>query len=228
MIGVAVTTRNRPAVLARTLAAFDQHPLPAGSRFVVVDDASTPPARNAGYRFTQNAGIPRAKNKCLELLDGCDHVFLFDDDTRPIAPAWWAPYLASGLAHAMYLFFGPPGWSPRREIAATSDYRAFDKPRGCMLYFQRRVLNAVGGADPAYGQWGYWHAEWSDRVHACGLTPHPYCDVPHSERLFDCDDAHAGATSSVADSVRQRAMVENLERYASHRGRTTRIEYPGP
>lgn len=228
MIGVAITTRDRPEVFARTRQAFVKYPPPPGSRVVVVDDASSPPVAGADFRFDRPAGIPAAKNKCLQLLSGCSHLFLFDDDTRPIAHRWWAPYCELLFAHAMFLFHGPSGWSPRRETMREDGMFAFDKPRGCMLYFRRAAIEAVGGADPAYGPWGYWHVDLSDRIHAAGLTPAPYCDVDGSDRLFECDDAQLGARSSVPVSVRSRAATENLKLYESHRGRTTYIPYATP
>src|SRR5690606_10124331 len=85
-IGVGITTHNRPEIFAKTLAEMRKH-LPPGAKLVVVDDASKEPVAEADYRFEENAGIARAKNKCLELLDGCEHIFLFDDDCYPRCPA---------------------------------------------------------------------------------------------------------------------------------------------
>jgi hypothetical protein len=82
-IGVGITTRNRNDVLATTRQRIEAHTL--GAHIVVVVDASAKPVDGANYRFDENVGIARAKNKCLELLDaaGCKHLFLFDDDTYP-------------------------------------------------------------------------------------------------------------------------------------------------
>src|SRR6187402_2101376 len=103
-IGIGVTCHNRHEVARNTLSHICRL-MPPDAKIVVVDDASTKePPFIPDYRFTTNVGIARAKNKCLELLDGCDHIFLFDDDTFPIADDWWEPYIESPEAHLMYIF----------------------------------------------------------------------------------------------------------------------------
>src|SRR5690554_5113268 len=89
-IGIGVTTRNRPKVFSETLKNLRKH-LPEGSELVIVDDASGEPVKEATYRFARQAGIAKAKNKCLELLAdaGCTHFFLFDDDCYPRRDGWW-------------------------------------------------------------------------------------------------------------------------------------------
>ena len=84
-IGIGITTHNRKDVFEKTFEEIKKY-APAGAEIVVVDDASTAPVAGATYRFSENVGIARAKNKCMELLynAGCDHFFLFDDDTYPV------------------------------------------------------------------------------------------------------------------------------------------------
>src|SRR5690349_8979887 len=103
-VGIGITAHNRPQVFGHTLKMVRRF-APAGSEIVVVDDASDTPEPAAIFRFDRNAGIARAKNKCLELLDaaGCDQLFLFDDDTYPIAKGWELPYIESPEPHLMYI-----------------------------------------------------------------------------------------------------------------------------
>src|SRR5690606_41689555 len=84
-IGVGITTHNRLEVFAKTLAEMRQH-LPPGAKPAVVDDASKEPVAAADYRFEEHAGLAPAKNKCSELLDGCEHISVLDDDCYPKAP----------------------------------------------------------------------------------------------------------------------------------------------
>lgn len=86
-IGIAITTYNRPAVLANTI---EQHlkPLPAGAKLIVIDDGSAPAATAFGIeiiRHDKSLGIVASKNRSLEeLIDaGCEHLFLWDDDAYP-------------------------------------------------------------------------------------------------------------------------------------------------
>src|SRR5690606_41905121 len=63
-IGVAVTTRNRHDVVAKTLESIRKHT--PGVRVVVVDDASEPAGAGATYRFTEHGGIARAQDRARE------------------------------------------------------------------------------------------------------------------------------------------------------------------
>src|SRR5690606_35609349 len=132
-IGSAVTTLNRPRVLADTLPKIVDNS-PEKAVIVVVDDRSNtpvePPAATREvilHRFPENRGTPVAKNKCLEILmsRGVEHLFLFDDDTYPTRPDWWVPYVASPVQHLQYQFeAGPDHWSIR-EIARDAQHRVF-------------------------------------------------------------------------------------------------------
>src|SRR5690606_26252831 len=110
-IGIGITTRNRPDALRTALEHHHAH-LPPGALLVIVDDASAEPVEDADWRSETQAGIPAAKNKCLELLDGCEHVFLWDDDAWPIADDWWRPYVESPEPHLSYQFLDLAG--PRK------------------------------------------------------------------------------------------------------------------
>src|SRR5690606_34183552 len=76
-IAVAVTSDNRNTQAAKTVEN-SRRVSPAGTPVVVVDDASDKQVDGADYRFSQNVGIARAKNKALELLEKttADHWFL--------------------------------------------------------------------------------------------------------------------------------------------------------
>lgn len=227
MIGVAVTTRNRPRSLQRTLDALAAFK-PPDALTVVVDDAGTQRVERATYRFESNVGIARAKNKCLELLDGCEHIFLFDDDCRPIKDGWWEPYIESPLPHLMYVFKASvsPLLNDQRHVVGEADGAiAWNLPRGCLLYLHRSALDAVGGMDPAYGKWGYEHADLSNRIHAAGLTPFPYMDVPGSDRLIHSEDEHGEVASSVPAEIRRRLARENLPRFLRSRQSSQFIDY---
>jgi hypothetical protein len=166
---------------------------PSNSVIVVVDDAGDEPVEEATFRFDTNAGIARAKNKCLELLvdQGCEHLFLFDDDCWPVVDGWERPYIDSVEPHLMYMFtntpHGPIGDS--YEVYRDGEIKAYSHPRGCMLYFERRVLDRVGGYDTRYGRWGYEHVDISNRIHNAGLTSFRFADVVDSQNLiFSCDE----------------------------------------
>lgn len=215
MIGIAITTFNRPQFFYDTLRRVLELS-PPEAPVVVVDDGSTDPVkvpeRVTLYRFAENCGIATAKNKCLELLSEtrATHFFLFDDDTWPTAPNWWRPYVASDQPHLMYHFAqGPSHWDSF-FCGGGPGHRAFERPRGCMLYVERRVLDAVGGMHTAFGKHGGEHGDWSMRIHRAGFTHQPFTDV--SEPDIYCRDQREPGISSVDYRDHQRWRTVDASR----------------
>ena len=211
-VGIGITTHNRNALVAETYAKIAK--LSPDARIVVVDDASTEPVvLNAEvYRFETNVGIARAKNKCLELLQDCDHIFLFDDDTYPIANEWWQPYVNSNENHLMYCF---KDWSDGTPVGDDHIVYSDDKhvvhshARGCMLYIKRKVLDVVGGMDVRFGKAMEEHGDWTNRIHNAGLTKFKHMDVIDSDLLIHSMDQHKSVSSSISKDARADGIVRN-------------------
>jgi GT2 family glycosyltransferase len=205
-IGVGITTRNRNDQAKLTKGIIER--LTPSAKVVVVDDASTIPVEWADFRFDINAGIARAKNKCLELLDDCQHIFLFDDDTYPDKEDWWRPYVESREPHALY------GWW--HVIYEDEHIIAYNHPNGCMVYVERRVLDIVGGLDVNFGLFGHEHVSWSDRIHNAGLTTARYQNV-QGGRVYSMDE-HEAVESTIPEHLRKNynwALAER-SRYSNH------------
>src|SRR5690606_1266071 len=212
LIGVGVTTRNRPKELAHTLEQVRKHTPDAV--VVVVDDASTP-APESDYRFDRNVGIARAKNKCIELLygAGCQHLFLFDDDTYPVVDGWYKPYVDAPAAHLMYIF--QDNANTPTLVHDDGQVQAWSNPRGCMLYVTRECVDTVGGMDThAWGKWGGEHADWSTRIFNAGLTHWRFADVNNSGELIYCADQDGKVKSTTPDSEKQAAIQPVMKRLA--------------
>lgn len=221
MIGVGVTVHNRHDVAAHTIERW-RAMLPAGARLVVVDDGSEAPLPGADHRFDPGRGVAQAKNKCLELLDGCEHTFLSDDDCWPVAEEWWEPYVTSPLPHLMYLWGG-------RVIEERDGWVARSAFHGCLIYTRRTALDVVGGMRPEFGRFGWEHVEWSRRIHFAGLTPHKYIDVAGSDRLWHSMDQVAraggpGHPSSVGPD-RKTIAAANKPLLAECVGSTDYVDY---
>lgn len=237
-IGIGITTRNRTDVFNNSFSHLITY-IPAGAKVVVVDDASDFPLSSAvpdmfthhfddHYRFNTNVGIAAAKNKCFELLDDCDHIFLFDDDTYPTSPDWWKPYVESPEPHLMYIFQDfPKGPKLHDTIKIYQDENivAFSHPRGCMLYYHRSCLELVGGMDTVYGRWGFEHGNLSDRIYNNGLTRFRYMDVPGSDKLFYAGDEHRTVTSTCTGKDRIAQIQRNQKTYDANVNSTAFIPY---
>lgn len=219
MIGIGVTTHNRNSIVSQTLIKIARYTPDA--KIVIVDDASDTPLEIVNnihgfllYRFEENVGIARAKNKCIELLSDCDHIFLFDDDTYPIVENWYVPYIESKEHHLMYLFKDWSNGNPVGDdeiIYQDNDVVAHSHARGCMLYADRTVIDTVGGMDTRYGKAMNEHLDWSNRIYNAGLTSFRNMDVIGSKNLIYSMDEHQEIASSIKRSDRVAGINKNGE-----------------
>jgi len=222
-IGVGITTHNRKELCIDTVARI--RAMTHNAKIIVVDDASEDPPPS-DFRYEYNVGIARAKNKCLELLDDCDHVFLFDDDIYPTSTDWYLPYVLSPYHHLMYIFNYRR--HANKKLWQDGTHRAFEAPRGCMLYFSRHALDTVGGYDLRHGRYGYEHVELSKRIHKALGTPYAFMDVINPQ--FYSYDEHKAIESTVdkfGEEMRKRhkitANLKPEERYLPYK--TTSQQY---
>lgn len=225
-IGVAISTRNRRELLIATLAEWIKHTPPA-IPIIVVDDASDEPIELRAHRAipfeTRNVivirqdyrrGVAMTKNRCIaELVDrDVEHLFLADDDCHPATGGWWKPYVESPEPHLSWqwprLARGNHKW---KIIHDDGEHFSLGFPRGVMLYAERRVIDQVGGMDPAYGLHGGEHVEWQQRIHDRGLTRWPFADICGSDQLWWSLDKEQGGTqgSTIDLPERQKLMGAN-------------------
>ncbi len=215
MIGLAISTHNRYEVFKKTLAEIKKY-TPKNFKLVIVDDASDEPVKEATFRFETNVGIAKTKNKCLELLDDCEHIFLFDDDCYPICKDWWKPYVESSEPHLCYTFVR---YRNGREVGDShvffEDDRvvAYTHPRGCMLYYHHSVLEKVGGFNEAYAKWGYEHVDFSNRIYNNGMTTFRFQDVPNADKLIYSLDEKLEVKSTCDMTERRKYLQEMKNEY---------------
>lgn len=218
-IAICISTRNRPEAFLKTESAIYSL-LPPNAEVFVVDDASNPlyyPV--ADLCFTKRQGIPAVKNKCLDLAmeSGADHVFLFDDDCYPIAKDWHLPYVNSPHPHLCYTFL------PHTRIVDGHKYHALGN--GCMMYIHRSVVEKIGGFDTRLGLGKFEHVQYSHRVHAAGLIPHPFIDVLGSDKLFHAMDERNEISRTFTQQEQAHLLNVNREHYYKTRFSTKFIPY---
>lgn len=215
-IGIAITSRNRHQVLADTLEAFGKF-TPAGVPIVVVDDGSDTPVKAASatvVRHDTARGIPAAKNRCIaELMAlGVEHLFLFDDDTRPNADDWWRPYVDSPEPHLQFCWPTDHRKKPvprMDEVYRDGGLVAYGWSMGCMLYLDAAVVDRVGGMRWDFGRGMDEHGEYSTRIHNAGLTTFVHQDVPDSEPLIWAADRYGSVQRSIPADERARLLERN-------------------
>lgn len=213
-IGIGITVHNRHITAAHSIEQIKKY-APQNAQIVIVDDASGTPFKDADYRFEHNAGIARAKNKCLELLDNCDYIFLFDDDCYPVKEGWTEAYISTGANHLMFTYshLHNGRTNGNKQSSPVGELLSYVNPCGCMLFFTKKCLDTVGGFDVAYGRYGSEHADLSIRIHNAGLTPAKFCDIPDSLQYFYSADYFMNVESSVPN--RKRWIEENKPRLAA-------------
>lgn len=197
-IAICITTRNRRDALDKCAA---QHTLfrVEGARYFIVNDAGEPTPYD-DFRFSDRVGIPRAKNKCIELAmaSGAEHIFLFDDDCYPISDGWEVPYIRSPHPHLCFTFLP--------SYATEAGHKYHHLGNGCMMYVHRSVVDRIGGMDPAFGIGKYEHAHFSHRACAAGLIPAPFIDVEGSEGLLHAMDASGEVERTMSSEEMARQM----------------------
>lgn len=194
-IGIAITTRNRHKLLEDCLNAHQKFS-PKNAKFLVVDDGSEQPVIVPDwvelFRFEKSQGIATAKNKCLELLEECEHIFLFDDDCYPKVENWHLPYIENPephLAHSWNLV----------KIYEDDMHTVRNLCGGTLLYYENKVIKDTGGMRTMFGRYGGEHVNLSDRIYNRGWTSWRYADVKDSEKLFYELDRYDKSHKSAAD-----------------------------
>lgn len=216
-IGIGISTYKRPEVFEHTLEMVKKF-RPPNSVLVSVSDYDPHPPTGVNYVMEERSGVARVKNMCLDFLRACDHIFLFDDDCYPISDRWWERYIDSPEPHLMYVYLRENG--KRNNIK--EKYRdnvlvAYSLTKGCMLYFDRKVLDVVGGFDTAYGLAVGEHTDLTSRIYNAGLTSHRVMDVPNSHLLIHSMDEHGEVESSIDPELRKKMIPRNRQLRVNNR-----------
>lgn len=201
-VGIGITTRNRPVVLRACLNHFLAFPTP-DSIYVIVDDSSNEGYRDDNkeivqqfteqcpntviFRYSENRlGISNAKNASLFPIQGCDHIFLFDDDSWPQSLGWAESWIninaANGVQHSQFnvvddslldLNHGYRNVISKREIIGQGTTSMVDlfNSFGVVLYYTKECIAGIGGFDTSGGNvYGYEHCQHSLRATRGGFT----------------------------------------------------------
>lgn len=229
-IAVCISTRNRREVFKTCYSNWKKH-LPKDACLFVVDDASNENYANANYRFEKRAGIPKVKNKCLELCMATNaiHIILSDDDIFPIVDGWEKPYIESGINHLCYTFTTAYKHVAERKKGYEKDgFMIHSLANGCMMYFTRECINTVGGFDERFGLGLYEHTDLTRRIYNAGLTPYKCMDVVGSDKLFHSMDEHGEIERNFSITERQELLRKGRDLFHKQSQSKEYIEYREP
>lgn len=246
LIGVGIVTCNRLEFFKQShwsvIEAFrgtrDEH------KFIVVNDGD--PYRVSDYdgadkviQHPINTGVGVAKNDALQyLLDqGCEHIFLIEDDIVVKNPWVFRKYIdtskVSGLQHLMYGYHGPAnkvGITPHPRLITmhSADLGvAFNQHCvGAFCYYTRKCLEECGLNDDKFVN-AFEHVEHTYRLHKAGYTS-PYWWFPDVYDSYDYLDELA--CSEVNSTIRPRAdwqsNIQNAFGYFKSKHGVSPVEVP--
>lgn len=200
-IGIGITTTSKREKTAQITIGKILEFRPDNSEIYIVSDVD---------------GIAKAKNDCLRGLDGCEHIFLFDDDCYPIVKDWHLPYVNSGIKHMSFTFskLHHGGKNGNRELLKQENGLCYYKnPCGCMMYIHRDCIDTIGGFDESYAGYSYEHVIYSIRAYNAGVIPEKFIDVENSLDLFHSMDYFCEVKSSVEHAERYRSIQINRQKY---------------
>lgn len=182
MTGIGITTRNRARILDIALKHFEAFADLQNCKLFVYNDTDDeaekakylPVAEK--YKFTEfqsgekRLGIAKAKNECIKALEGCEHLFLFDDDCFPKKEEWEALYIDTATKCNMHHLMHLQPFSIIQPIQSDEHVTEYSNCLGTMLYFTRHAIDVLGGYDPRFDCYGFEHAQISNRAQLAGLT----------------------------------------------------------
>ena len=220
-IGIAITTRNRPVLLERTLMNIRKYSK-SDIKVIVVDDNSDDKNMELNldvcfkygaivYYNIKRKGIARSKNKCLLKLASYDYVFLFDDDCYPIKNGWEMFFInaarQSNTHHFLRLNNHPVKILDKNKVKIGEHLCA----NGCFIFLTTELISKVGGFDVKYDTYGFEHAQYSERIHKAGLS---HCKNPMligtQDYIYSIDlDEEETAHSCMHDTDKERLISKN-------------------
>lgn len=179
MIGLGITTYNRPEFFAQAVkSAVDSGP----DYLVIYNDGSKENYDEIYSKIEEkthiihnkeNKGVAKAKNILLKTLldNGCDHLFLMEDDIIVKSPKVFQAYLQasekSGWQHFNFAHHGPANNSGPLYSDAVVSY--FPHCVGAFSYYSRESIETVGYMDENFHN-AWEHVEHTKRLGDAGFT----------------------------------------------------------
>jgi glycosyltransferase involved in cell wall biosynthesis len=206
MIGIGVTTYNRPNLALSCLANIKKYTTEPYELYIAVDSDS------------DRQGVAKRKNECLKALKDCDYIFLFDDDCYPIKEGWEKAIIdKSKKTKSHHFCFNK---EPFYEIKGYQfingiELECFGACGGVMLFYTNEVIRKVGAFYEGYDTYGFEHIGHSIRIFRSGLSADLFCcptDMKEYLYSHDYDDKDFFSTKSTIDlQTKNQLTLKNKE-----------------
>ena len=184
-IGIGIITYNREYFFKTCINS-----IPKIGTIVVVNDGT--PYDSSAYpdkvdkviQHEKNTCVGHSKNEALRYLiqDGCEHIFLIEDDMLILNPDIFHKYIElsklSGIQHFNFAYHGPANKnkqgikSPRFIVEYSPTIKMSLNPNcvGAVSYYSRNAIKSVGYIDEKFiNCWD--HVEHTFRIIKKGLHP---------------------------------------------------------
>jgi len=172
MIGVQISTYNRPEVLEYSISQFDKYR--RDEMMIVIDDNSDCGDQNkaicdkynVSYLYNETRrGIPRTKERGFASMLHCDYQFWFDDDCFPIDDWQEALTDATDWSHILYL----KEWAHIKPIEVIEEFTVYSGATACFMSFREEMYEYIHGFHSDKLIYGGWHYELSQNLAKYGL-----------------------------------------------------------
>lgn len=197
-VGLGITTYNRPDYLDKCLEGVKSHLQDVIDSCYLYNDGSikgkteykqiykTLPKKIKYKHSIKNMGVGHAKNYLLKRMmdDGCDYMFLLEDDIVPQSPKAITEYIRlsdeSGIEHFLFAHHGTENIG--KLCLSEKGVELYTACIGAYCMYTRQVIEKVGYFDENFKN-AFEHVEHTFRISRAGFTtPFPtYPDVENSQ-----------------------------------------------
>lgn len=156
------------------------------------------------YTDHDRRGVPYARNECLRALferEGCEYVFLFDDDTYPIDPEWQSKLVDFHESTGLGLFSYPNEES--QLIKESSGVSYYQWNFGPFMSISRDMFESIGYFNSEYKKYGFEDIAYIYRARRSGLNGSINADPTPTDiySLIHAEDVLGGFTGAANTSV---------------------------
>ncbi len=200
-IGVGIMSFNRRHSLERLINSLRKYTDLGQTTVFISDDGSDPEFKKyltyidsigdiVVLQNQDNIGVAGNSNRLLRCLSRFKHKLILNDDVEILHEGWENFYFdameKTGYHHFCHRQPGVYGAEigVRTQVGQVQLLKTAEKPHGAVMAFDHTAFEKVGYFDEGFGQYGYEHVDWSNRVSRSGLQSTGFFDVEGSNTYF--------------------------------------------
>jgi GT2 family glycosyltransferase len=205
-IGIGITANDRPQMLEECLQSIYKHTDMANVTIDVADDT------------IDKKVVAFKKNECLRALQGCDYVFLLDDDVKVIKEGWVDVFILFsknvGVEHLLFLNKSHQLKKTLQSgyiVGGCSAVEYYQDCGGVFMFMTKKAIEKVGAFNEKFTPYGFEHCEYSIRI--LGERNNYPMLKGTDEYVFAHDYSTYGHKSSITDAEKQLHVKNNWNKF---------------